>query len=75
MHTMSSPPQIKAVFPSKGLELVAQVYSDPKLRCLVVDLTRRAGDAFYFKELREELTKALGSTISSDADIKAIARR
>lgn len=54
---------------------MAQVYSDPKLRCLVVELTRRAGDAFYFKEVREELTQALGSTISSDADIKAITRR
>lgn len=72
---MAPPPQIKAIFPSKGLEMVAQVYSDPKLRCLVVELTRRAGDAFYFKQVREKLTEALGSTISSDADIKAIARR
>lgn len=66
---------MKAVFPSHGLEMVAQVYSSPMLGCLVVELTRRSGDAFKFKELRENLTTELGSIISGAADVKAIARK
>lgn len=55
--------------------MVAQVYSSPKLGCLVVGLTRRSGDAFKFNELRENLAKELGSIISGAADVKAIAKK
>lgn len=67
--------QVKAVFPGHGLEMVAQVYSSPDLGCLVVELTRRAGDAFKFSELREDLAKQLGPIISGAADVKAIASK
>lgn len=67
--------QVKAVFPGDGLEMVAQVYSSSKLGCLVVELTRRAGDAFKFSELRENLAKQLGPIISGAADVKAIASK
>lgn len=67
--------QVKAVFPSHGLEMVAQVYSNSKLGCLVVELTRRAGDAFEFNKLRENLAKELGSIISGAGDVKAVASK
>ncbi|CAB1099358.1 unnamed protein product [Ectocarpus sp. CCAP 1310/34] len=67
--------KVKAVFPGDGLEMVAQVYSSPNLGCHVVELTRRAGDAFAFNEIRETLAKALGSMISGAADVKAIASK
>lgn len=67
--------QVKAVFPSIGLELVAQVYSNPNLGCLVVELTRRAGDAFEFTRIRESLANALGDLISCAEDVKAIASK
>ena len=55
--------------------MVAQVYSNPKLGCLVVELTRRAGDAFEFNTVRDKLGQELGSVISGAADVKAIASR
>lgn len=55
--------------------MVAQVYSSSELGCLVVELTRRAGDAFKFNELRENLAKQLGPIISGAADVKAIASK
>lgn len=55
--------------------MVAQVYSSPDLGCLVVELTRRAGDAFMFNELRENLAKQLGPIISGAADVKAVASK
>lgn len=55
--------------------MVAQVYSSPKLGCLVVELTRRSGDAFKFNEVRENLATDLGSIVSGAADVKAIARK
>ncbi|CAM9347030.1 unnamed protein product [Pylaiella littoralis] len=67
--------KVKALFAGHGLEMVAQVYSSPKLGCLVVGLTRRSGDAFKFNELRENLAKELGSIISGAADVKAIAKK
>lgn len=67
--------QVKAVFPGDGLEMVAQVYSSPNLRCHVVEFTRRAGDAFTFNEIRETLAKDLGSMISGAADVNAIASK
>eukprot|EP00752_Nemacystus_decipiens_P017568 g15743.t1 len=67
--------KVKAVFPGHGLEMVAQVYSSPELGCLVVELTRRAGDAFKFNELRENLAKQLGAIISGAADVNAIASK
>ncbi|CAM9381625.1 unnamed protein product [Ectocarpus sp. 4 AP-2014] len=67
--------KVKAVFPGDGLEMVAQVYSNPNLGCHVVELTRRAGDAFTFNEIREILAKDLGSMISGAADVKAIASK
>lgn len=67
--------QVKAVFPGDGLEIVAQVYSSPELGCLVVDLTRRTGDAFKFNELRENLAKELGPIVSGAADINAMASK
>lgn len=67
--------KVKAVFPGHGLEMVAQVYSSPDLGCLVLELTRRAGDAFKFSELRENLAKQLGSVISGADDVKAIASK
>ena len=67
--------QVKAIFPSIGLEIVAQVYSNPNLGCLVVELTRRAGDAFKFNTIREDLAKALGDLISGTEDLKAIASK
>ncbi|CAM9642585.1 unnamed protein product [Laminaria digitata] len=67
--------KVKAVFPSIGLELVAQVYSNPNLGCLVVELTRRAGDAFEFNRIRESLANALGDLISGAEDVKAIASK
>lgn len=57
------------------MEMVAQVYSSPELGCLVVELTRRGGDAFKFNELRENLAKQLGPIISGAADVKAIASK
>ena len=73
---------MKAIFPSKTLEVVAQVYEcadskpvESKLRNLVVELTRRSGDVFDFKDLRENLAQNLGNSISSSADVKVIARR
>lgn len=67
--------QVKAVFPGDGLEMVAQVYASPNLGCHVVELTRRAGDAFTFNEIREILARDLGSMISGAADVKAIASK
>lgn len=67
--------QVKAVFPKQGLEMVAQVYSNPKLGCLVVELIRRAGDAFEFNNLREDLAQELEGVISGAADVKAVASR
>lgn len=67
--------QVKAVFPRHGLEMVAQVYADKALGCLVVELIRRTGDAFEFKAVRETLARDLGGVISSAADVQAIARR
>lgn len=64
---------MKAVFPKQGLEIVAQVYSNPKLGCLVVEVIRRAGDAFDFNDLREDLVQELEGVISGAADLKAIA--
>lgn len=55
--------------------MVAQVYASPEVGCLVVELTRRAGDAFKFKELREDLAKELGSIVSSAADVVAMASK
>lgn len=71
MHTLV---QVKAIFPSFGLEMVAQVYSNPNLEdVLVVELTRRAGDAFEFTKIRENLAEEMGELISSSEDVKAIA--
>lgn len=71
MHTFV---QVKAIFPSFGLEMVAQVYSNPNLEdVLVVELTRRAGDAFEFMKIREKLAKKMGESISGAGDVKAIA--
>eukprot|EP00904_Undaria_pinnatifida_P011192 jgi/Undpi1/7202/HiC_scaffold_22.g09676.m1 len=66
--------KVKAIFPSFGLEMVAQVYSNPNLEdVLVVELTRRAGDAFEFTKIRENLAEEMGELISSSEDVKAIA--
>ena len=51
------------------------MYSNPNLGCLVVELTRRAGDAFEFNEIRERLAKALGDLISGAEDMKAVASK
>lgn len=67
--------QVKAIFPSIGLEMVAQVYSNPNLGFLVVELTRRAGDAFKFNTIREDLAEKLGDLISGADDMKAIASK
>lgn len=67
--------QVKAVFVRHGLEMVAQVYSSKELGCLVVELTRRAGDAFVFNDARENLARELAGVISGAADVKAIANR
>lgn len=67
--------QVKAVFPGHGLEMVAQVYASPEVGCLVVELTRRAGDAFKYNEFRESLAKELGSIVSSAADVVAMASK
>lgn len=67
--------QVKAIFSSIGLEMVVQVYLNPNLGCLVVELTRRAGDAFKFNTIRESLAKALGDLISGAEDMKTIASK
>lgn len=72
---MLAVPQVKAIFPHQGLEIVAQVYVDKTLGCLVVELTRRAGDAFKFNTVREDLAQGLDGVISGAADVEAIASR
>lgn len=67
--------QVKAMFPDQGLEMVVQIYSNTNLGCLVVELTRRTGDAFEFNAVRENLAQGLGGVISGAADIEAIASR
>ncbi|CAM9672933.1 unnamed protein product [Hapterophycus canaliculatus] len=67
--------KVKAVFPGHELEMVAQVYSSHEAGCLVVELTRRAGDAFKYNELRGTLAKELGSIVSSAADVAAMASK
>lgn len=54
--------------------MVVQVY-DTNHGCLVIELTRRAGDAFEFNAVRENLAQGLGGVISGAADIEAIASR
>lgn len=55
--------------------MVAQVYSSKDLGCLVVELVRRAGDAFAFNSVREELARELAGVISGAADVEAIASK
>lgn len=67
--------QVKAVYPARGLEMVAQVYSSKEAGCLVMELVRRAGDVFDFTNMRNNLVQQLGSNISSSADVLAMASR
>lgn len=51
------------------------MYANKELGCLVVELIRRAGDAFEFNDVRKNLARELGSVVSGAEDVKALASR
>lgn len=51
------------------------MYANKELGCLVVELIRRAGDAFAFNDVRKNLARELGSVVSGAEDVKALASR
>ncbi|CAM9201740.1 unnamed protein product [Phaeothamnion confervicola] len=64
--------KVKAVFAGRELEVVANVYASSQQGCHVVAITRRAGDVFAFRDVREKVAAALaeGGAIGCTRDVE-----